>query len=162
MTNIMLDKPALFIARALGAGKSPYAPGTVGSLLAVILAPWCFYPLEFWWRVVLLVVLFVIGAWAGGRAARILNKKDPGEVVIDEVLGQWLTILWLPVFVWWQLVLAFILFRLFDITKPWIIRISEDWLPGGWGIMLDDVMAGGAAALCLYLINLLVDYILLK
>ena len=154
----MLNKLALLIAWALGAGKSPYAPGSAGSLLAALLAPWCFYPLDFWWRVGLLVVLFVVGAWAGGRAARILNKKDPAEVVIDEVVGQWLAILWLPVFIWWQLALAFVLFRLFDITKPWIIRKSENWLPGGWGIMLDDVLAGGAAALCLYLVNLLIGY----
>ena len=154
----MLNKLALLIAWALGVGKSPYAPGSAGSLLAALLAPWCFYPLDFWWRVGLLVVLFIVGAWAGGRAARILNKKDPAEVVIDEVVGQWLAILWLPVFIWWQLALAFVLFRLFDITKPWIIRKSENWLPGGWGIMLDDVLAGGAAALCLYLVNLLIGY----
>lgn len=148
----MLDKIAYIISWAGFAGKSPKMPGTAGSLLAALIAPWCFYPLNFGFRVGLLALLFVIGAWAGGRVARLRGREDPGEVVIDEVLGQWLAILWLPVLVWWQLALAFVLFRLFDILKPWPIRASEHWLPGGWGIMLDDVLAGLAAAAVIWLI----------
>ncbi len=154
----MLDRLAFIIAWAGIAGKSPVAPGTMGSLVAVVLAPWCFYPLGFGPRVGLLLALFAVGAWAGGRVARLRAKQDPGEVVIDEVVGQWLALLWLPGLVWWQLLAAFVLFRLFDILKPWPINASENWLPGGWGIMLDDVLAGLAAALGVFLLNWLLAF----
>jgi phosphatidylglycerophosphatase A len=134
-------------------------PGTAGSLLAVALAPFCFYPLGLYWRAGLLAFLFLVGVWASGRAARIFKQKDPSAVVIDEVVGQWLTLLWLPQLVYWQLMVGFALFRLYDISKPWFIRKSENWLPGGWGIMIDDVLAGLLAALSMQIIIAGTEYV---
>jgi phosphatidylglycerophosphatase A len=155
----MLTRLAFIIAWAGGAGKSPWAPGSAGSLLAVILAPWCFLPLPLAFRLGLLALLFPLGAWAGGRVARLRGREDPGEVVIDEVVGQWLTLLWLPAASWGELAAGFMLFRVFDIFKPWPISASERWLPGGWGIMLDDVLAGLAAAITLLLGQSLLNYL---
>jgi phosphatidylglycerophosphatase A len=147
----MLTRFAFIIAWAGGAGKSPWAPGSAGALLAAVLAPWCFFPLSLPHRLGLLALLFLLGAWAGGRVARIRAQEDPGEVVIDEVVGQWLALLWLPETHWGQMAAGFVLFRVFDIFKPWPISASERWLPGGWGIMLDDALAGLAAAAALFL-----------
>lgn len=138
----VFDRLILLFCRVGPAGLSPKAPGTMGSLAAILAAPVLFLPLPLLGRVTALALLFVLGGLAGSRAERLLGRKDPGEVVIDEVLGQWLTILPHSDLSWWELLLALGLFRLFDIMKPWPIRASENWLPGGFGIMLDDVLAG--------------------
>ncbi len=137
-----IDALALWYSRAFGAGCSPRAPGTAGSLLAVILAPWIFLPLGFGWRICVLALIFITGSLAASRSEKILEKKDPGEVVIDEVLGQWLTLLPVTQAGFATCALAFVLFRIFDILKPWPVRASENWLPGGAGIMIDDAFAG--------------------
>ena len=139
------------------AGLSPRAPGTCGTALACVLAPWLFLPLPLWGRVLLLVLLFVLGSLAGTQAEQILGRSDPGEVVIDELVGVWLALL--PFALgesrtdWALLLAAFLLFRIFDIFKPWPVHAAERWLPGGWGIMLDDVVAGCMALLCLALLR---------
>ena len=142
------DSLILAYARVWFAGKSPVAPGTCGSLAAILLAPFLFMPLPIWGRLLLLAVLLYTGIKASDRAAAILGKKDPSEVVIDEVLGQWITCLPFATLNLWGYLAAFVLFRLFDITKPWPIRRVEA-LPGGLGIMLDDAVAGCCAMLCL-------------
>lgn len=147
-----MDRIALWYSRAFGAGCSPRAPGTAGSLLAVILAPWLFLPLSLGWRIGVLIFLFISGSLAAGRAETILGKKDPGEVVIDEVLGQWLVLLPLAKTNFITCALAFILFRIFDILKPWPVRASENWLPGGAGVMIDDAFAGLYALVVLQLL----------
>jgi phosphatidylglycerophosphatase A len=147
-----IDNLALGIARLGVAGLSPKGPGTCGSVVAVLLAPWCFMPLPFYWQIAVLVLIFLVGSWASGRAEQILNEKDPSQVVVDELLGQWIAILPLGAVInIWQLLAALVLFRIFDIAKPWPIKASEDWLPGGWGVMLDDLLAGVAAAIVLWL-----------
>jgi phosphatidylglycerophosphatase A len=87
------------------------------------------------------VVLFVLGVWAAGEAETYFGRTDPGQVVMDEVVGQMLTLLLLPHAGWRWLVGGFVLFRLFDIVKPIPARQAER-IPRGWGIMLDDVVAG--------------------
>lgn len=154
------DRFALAFSRVEPAGLSPRAPGTCGSAVAIVLAPFIFMPLPFVWRGVVLVALFVVGGLAASRAEVLLGEKDPGSVVIDEVLGQWLTCLPFAALSWWEFVLAFALFRLFDISKPWPVKASEDWMPGGFGIMLDDVFAGLYALLCLALFRLGLDFFL--
>ena len=147
------DQLALGIARLGVAGLSPKGPGTCGSFVAVLLAPWCFMPLPVYWQLAVLTLVFFVGSWAAGRAERILNEKDPGQVVVDELLGQWIAIMPLgAVANPWQLLAAFILFRTLDIAKPWPIKASENWLPGGYGIMIDDVLAGVYACLSLLVV----------
>ena len=138
------------------AGLSPIMPGTCGTALACLLAPWCFLPLSPWARLGLLALLFVLGALAATRAEILLGRSDPGEVVIDELVGVWLVLLPFAYTTesvpWDLLLLAFLLFRFFDMVKPWPVRASERWLPAGWGVMLDDVVAGCLALVCLTLL----------
>jgi phosphatidylglycerophosphatase A len=194
---------ALFIATACGLGYIPVAPGTFGSLAGLLLfaIPASFYfwdeipymlanaPIgDFfvkvpegyfnpfaWAYVILLVLVSAVGVWAAELAARFWRQKDPGRVVIDEVSGQFLTMLlgcgvpvWFkvpelryatvaPGFIimrsalnWKYLLLGFILFRVFDIWKPFPARQAES-LPGGWGIMADDWIAGVYAAIGLWI-----------
>ena len=142
------DKGVLAFCRLGIAGLAPKAPGTWGTALACLLAPVCFLPLSFGWRLALLAALFVAGGLAAGRAEKLLGRKDPGEVVIDELVGVWLVLLPFAHPGFWVILSAFVCFRIFDILKPWPVRASENWLPGGFGVMIDDVLAGLWALLC--------------
>ncbi len=149
-----LDGLCLFFCRIGVAGLAPKAPGTVGSLAALLLAPWCFLPLTFWPRIGLLLLIFFLGAMASTQAEKCIGAKDPGQIVIDELLGMWLTLLFFNDLSWLMLGAAFIFFRIFDIAKPWPVKASEKWLPSGYGIMIDDVFAGVYAALCLGVLHI--------
>ncbi len=146
------DRLALAYSRVEPAGLSPAAPGTCGSAVAVLLAPFLFMPLPLFGRVAVLLGVFLSGAWAAGRAEVILGDKDPGCVVIDEVLGQWLACLPFSVLSWHWLLAAFALFRFFDILKPWPIKKVEKIFPAGFGVMLDDALAGIYAAGSLWIL----------
>jgi phosphatidylglycerophosphatase A len=102
------------------------------------------------WLLLLVLVLLGPGIWAATRTARLVGKKDPGLVVVDEVLGQWVTLAGARVLNWKTLVAGFLLFRLFDIWKPWPVRTLER-LPEGVGIVADDLAAGLYGALILYI-----------
>lgn len=117
------------------AGFRPRRRGTAGSALAALLAPLLFLPLPLWGRLLFLAVIVVTGGLAATRAEILLGRTDPGEVVIDELVGVWIALLPLGAGQWsWPgLVWAFALFRLFDIWKPWPVHASENWLPAGWG-----------------------------
>ena len=121
-----------------GAGYSPVTPGTVGSLVAAV-AIWLL-PFTTVRLAVTLLVVTLIGIWAGSRVERVLGRKDPGVIVIDEVAGMLLSILLLPRTIP-VLVTAFLVFRLFDIWKPFPARESQA-LTGGMGVMVDDLIAG--------------------
>ena len=146
----MKDRLALLLATALGAGYSPVAPGTAGSLVAIAVAYLLRDTLAPWHFAVLAAVFFAPAVWSADVTARVLKRKDPGLVVIDEVIGQWLTIAAAPVITWQTCLAAFLLFRLFDIWKPPPVRQLEA-LPGGLGINADDAMAGVYGALVLWL-----------
>jgi phosphatidylglycerophosphatase A len=147
-----VNRLALLLATWFGCGYWPWGPGTAGSLAAVIIAA----ALNFFLvpsRILLigLVIVFLPPAiWASTRTAHLLNRKDPGNVVIDEVLGQWLTLAGAAVLNWKTLLAGFILFRVFDIWKPWPVRQFEK-LPEGTGIVVDDLAAGVYGALILYI-----------
>lgn len=124
-----------------GAGYSPVASGTVGSFVTLV-ALWLipFTPLTL---VLALAVVTLVGIWAGSRVERAIDAKDPGIIVIDEVAGMLASMLFLPRTIP-VLVTAFLLFRLFDIWKPFPARQFQD-LHGGVGVMLDDLIAGAYA-----------------
>lgn len=140
------DVLATAVATGLGSGYSPIAPGTAGSAVGVLL----FWPLaSVAWpaQVAALLVLSLVGVAAAGRVARRVGRKDPGLVTVDEVAGMWATLLFLP-FTPATALAGFLLFRLMDIVKPWPARQLEA-LPGGWGIVADDLAAGLYAHLAL-------------
>ena len=141
-------RAGLAIATALGAGYVPFAPGTVGS--AVGLALWLLLPDILWMQVAAIVAASVAGAWAGNVAEAHFGKKEPGHVVLDAVAGMMVTVLLVPIpGVVWPIV-AFLLFRASDIVKPYPANRLEG-LPGGIGIMADDLLAGVYANLALRL-----------
>jgi len=128
----------LAIATFFGVGKIPGAPGTWGSLAAI---PFFYFLLDRpFYHLAALVAVLLVGAYASGKVEEVLAEKDPSCVVIDEVLGMGVALFLVPR-EWPFVVMAFILFRLFDIWKPYPIRRLEK-LPGGWGVMVDDLVAG--------------------
>jgi phosphatidylglycerophosphatase A len=121
-----------------GAGLAPVAPGTVGSAVTVLVL-WL-VPFSPGALIAFFVVVTVVGTWAAHHAERTLGAKDPGAIVIDEVAGMTLSVLAFPLTPA-VLAAAFVLFRVFDIVKPFPARVSQR-LPGGAGVMLDDLIAG--------------------
>ncbi|MDZ7841528.1 MAG: phosphatidylglycerophosphatase A [Gammaproteobacteria bacterium] len=141
---LSLTDPGHLLALGLGTGLLPRAPGTWGSLLAIpvffMLHP--FGPVIY---VAAVTVLFVLGIYLCGRTARALGVHDHGAIVIDEVVGMLVT--WVAAGPgWFTVVAGFVLFRFFDIVKPWPIRRIDREVAGGMGIMLDDLLAGLMAA----------------
>ena len=143
---------SMIFSTFFGTGFFPVAPGTVASFLTVLLFKLGLYKLSWPFQALIIVAVFIAGGAAANRYARLLNRKDPGRIVIDETCGQ-LIALFLMTPGWKELLLAFFLFRIFDIIKPYPIKKLEA-LPHGWGIMADDVGAGLAAAGFLRLILL--------
>jgi phosphatidylglycerophosphatase A len=140
--------PIHFLAFGLGSGASPRAPGTVGTLAAVPL--WYLLAQTPPMIYLLLVLLaFVIGIWLCGRTSHDLGVHDHGGIVWDEFVGYWITMIAVPVD-WVWAAAGFILFRLFDILKPWPIGPVDRRVHGGLGIMLDDLLAGIMAAAVLH------------
>jgi len=139
--------PWLWLATVGGVGLAPVAPGTWGS--AVAAAAYLVLGRHGWQvQGFAVVAVTLLGVRAAGRAEAAWGGKDPGAVVVDEVAGQWLTLVLLPPS--WPVVLAgFALFRLLDITKPPPCRWLERHLPGGWGVMADDLAAGALGRLLL-------------
>jgi phosphatidylglycerophosphatase A len=146
--NFVRSHPAYFIAFGGGAGLSPVAPGTAGTLAAFPLF-WIFAlflnPVEF---LLLIVALFIIGIWACSVTGKALGNHDHGGMVWDEITAFLLVLLFTPHDLRWQ-VCAFLLFRLFDIIKPPPIRYYDRTLRGGFGVMFDDLLAAFLTLLCL-------------
>jgi len=141
-TGMNRDKICSHIAALGPFGRLPNAPGTWGSLFATAIAPFCFFPLPVFLRGLVLLIIFIGGSIVSGRAERAHGQKDPGWIVIDELLGQWTTYLFMASFSWNILAAGFVFFRIFDVLKPFPIKRAENWLPGGWSVMLDDLLAG--------------------
>ena len=137
---VFKDRAALFLATAGPIGHAPFAPGTFGSLLGLA-AGYGLSLLPNGVALILTVCLLLLSVWAAGTAEKILRQKDPGSIVIDEVAGMAVTMLGLSVSFKTALI-AFVLFRIFDIAKPFPIRRIEHILPGGFGVVMDDVVAG--------------------
>jgi len=139
---------ALALATCAGIGYAPLAPGTFGSLFGLLL--WYFVPRTPAAQIAVIVVVFLLGSWSGSVAERHFNRTDPSHVVLDEVVGMWITRLFNPVG-WQGAIIAFLLFRLFDVVKPYPANRLER-LPGGFGIMADDGMAAIYANMSLRLL----------
>lgn len=140
-TSGILTHPAGWIATGFGVGFAPYAAGTCGSLVALI--PWWFGLRHLSWPYYLgtIVLAFAIGVWAANWVIAKTKITDPSLVVWDEFIGQWIALAFVPAG-WPWLVAGFVLFRLFDIAKPWPVSWADQKVHGGFGVMLDDVLAG--------------------
>ncbi len=144
MLRKVLRDPVGFFAFGFGTGLSPVAPGTVGSAAGVAIA-WLSLPLALEWRILAGVLMVGAGIWLCGEIARRLGVHDHPGIVWDEITAMYLVLLTVPpAIVLWAL--AFGLFRLFDVWKPWPIRDLDHRLRGGAGIMLDDLAAAFYAA----------------
>jgi len=137
--NKTFDKIVLFIAQGAYSGRFPKAPGTAGTVVGVLLFLALRSAASTWYALATIAVIG-IGTWAAGEADRILGSKDDQSIVIDEIVG-FLVVLFLVPFSWWSVAAGFVLFRFFDILKPWPIKKLQD-IPGGLGVMLDDIGAG--------------------
>jgi len=143
----VLTDPVHILAFGFGTGLAPFAPGTVGSLLGVVLA-WITLNMGLITQLWVAVALILAGIWICGESARRLGIHDHGGIVWDEIAGMYVVLIVTPTAIWaW--ILAFGLFRAFDIVKPWPIRDLDHRLGGGLGIMLDDLVAALYAALLL-------------
>ena len=141
-----------YIATWFGSGLIPKAPGTWGTLAAI---PFAFVIVHLFNPFVLLIaatLAFIIGIWAAGAYAKEIEKPDPSEVVIDEVAAIWLVLTFVPVsLVGWFI--AFVVFRFFDVVKPWPVSLADAKLKGGFGIMADDIIAALYTLLILWLMQ---------
>ncbi len=147
---------AHFLALGFGSGLAPKAPGTFGTLVAVPIFWCCLHLQGRSLAAVCAVVLFGIGIWAAGVAGRALGTSDHGSIVIDEIAAFLLVLACTPQG-WVWLALAFGLFRLFDIVKPWPIRLADQKIKGGFGVMFDDLLAAGYAIACLLVLQNLAE-----
>ena len=140
MSKNNLDLLTYFFATGGGIGKLPVAPGTWASMVALPIAGILHLIGGPWLLSISIVIIFLIGIWSSNKYASLIEQKDPGSVVIDEFCGQWLAIL--PIAMDWRYYfIAFVIFRIADILKPWPCKNAER-IPGGMGIMLDDICAG--------------------
>ena len=153
LVRTVIRNPLHWLAFGFGTGLMPKAPGTFGTLPGLLLA-WLTLPLGMEWRVAIAAGLVVAGIWICGESARRLGIHDHPGIVWDEIAGMYVTVLLVPAdlvagtqIAFWAL--AFGLFRLFDIWKPWPIRDLDHRLAGGVGIMLDDLVAALYAAILL-------------
>jgi phosphatidylglycerophosphatase A len=135
----LLRDPVHLLALGFGSGLAPVAPGTFGSVVGLLLGLAVLH-LGWWTALAATVVVTLAGVWICGESARRLGVHDHPAIVWDEVAGMMIVLLAAPA-TWWGVALAFGLFRLFDIWKPWPIRQVDHGMRGGLGIMLDDVMA---------------------
>jgi phosphatidylglycerophosphatase A len=152
MTSPKENRLANLISTWFGCGYAPFAPGTAGSLagLAIGIALHEGAGTGGWLFLLLAALVFAPAVWAATRTARAAGAKDPGIVVVDEVIGQWIALGGASPLNWKSYAAAFLLFRLFDIWKPAPVRQLES-LPEGLGIIADDVMAGCYAAVLLWI-----------
>ena len=143
LKKTVLTNPVHFLAFGLGSGLSPKAPGTVGTVAAIP-----FYllmqPLSLPVYLVILLLATLVGIWLCGKSSKDLGVHDHPGIVWDEFCGFWLTMIAAPTGWLWVLI-GFVLFRVFDILKPWPIRWLDKHVHGGLGIMVDDLLAGGFA-----------------
>lgn len=148
--NFRIANPIHFLALGFGSGLLPKAPGTYGTLAAIplylLLAPTTIST-----YLAIVIIMSIAGIYICGKAAEDAGVHDHGAIVWDEIVGFLITMFMVPLS-WQSVVIGFILFRIFDIFKPWPISFVDKNLHGGLGIMVDDILAGFAALICMHLI----------
>jgi len=151
------DRAVLFLATGFFVGTVPFAPGTFGSIIGL---PVCFLisRLNIYLSVIWTLLFIIFAIWVAAAALKILKKEDPAEIVIDEIAGLIVTFVGLP-FTLKTAIAGFIIFRAFDILKPFPIRTLEEKVAGGPGVVLDDVMAGIYGNIVLRLVIYFTDII---
>jgi phosphatidylglycerophosphatase A len=150
--RLLLSHPAHFFSLGFGSGLMPKGPGTAGTLVAFPIY-WYLAPrLNDYYFILLLLAAFVIGVWICDKTGRALGVEDHGGIVWDEIVAFLLVLFFTPEGWIWQ-ILAFVLFRFFDIVKPQPIRHFDQNLHGGLGVMFDDILAAAYALLCLAMIK---------
>lgn len=145
----LMTNPVAFLAFGFGSGLVPKVPGTAGTVAALPFFLW-FQSLSFYTYIAVIIVSAIVGIWLCAKTSRWLGVHDHGGIVWDEFVGMWITMIALP-FTWPWLLAGFVLFRFFDMLKPWPISIADKSIHGGFGIMFDDVLAGLAACGCLHI-----------
>lgn len=138
-----------WFAFGFGTGTAPRAPGTMGTLAALVFVP-VFAQFDWPWQIAWVLLTGALGIWLCDRTARDLGVHDHPGIVWDEFVGLWIVFIAVPL-TWSNLVLGFLLFRFFDVLKPWPISWLDKRVKGGLGIMVDDVLAGLMALLLLHL-----------
>jgi phosphatidylglycerophosphatase A len=150
----MKNKLILLIASGLGLGYAPLIPGTFGTLLGVLI--YYFLGKLQWWLVILITILiFLIAVWSSHQAEKIMFTRDPQVVTIDEVAGYLVTMLSFPNN-WKWLLAGFVLFRVFDIIKPWPASYFDNVSRRGFAVVMDDIVAGIYANICLQIVRVIV------
>jgi phosphatidylglycerophosphatase A len=144
-----LKDPRHFLSLGFGSGLAPKAPGTFGTLAAI--PPWLIIQdAGFWILTSIVVIGFVIGVYLCEFTSSALGVHDHSGIVWDEFIGFWMTMMAVPSNCWQWLLIGFLLFRLFDIVKPWPIKLADEKVQGGFGIMIDDVLAAVFAIGCVF------------
>ena len=152
--RLLFSHPAHFFSLGFGSGLVPKGPGTAGTLVGFPLY-WLLAPLMSDYQFLLFLTLaFIVGIWICGKTGRALGVEDHGGIVWDEIVAFMLVLFFTPEGVYWQL-LAFLLFRFFDIVKPQPIKYFDQNMHGGLGVMFDDLLAAGYTLLCLAVIKIL-------
>jgi len=144
----MLRNPLHLLSLGFGSGLSPHAPGTMGTLVAVPLYL-MLSRLELIAYLIAIACGFILGIYACHYTSKALGEHDHSGIVWDEIIGYWIAMIAVPAPTWQWILTGFVLFRFFDIVKPWPVNLADKHLPGGFGIMIDDVLAGLYAFACI-------------
>jgi phosphatidylglycerophosphatase A len=144
----MLSSPIHLLSLGFGSGLSRYAPGTMGTLVAIPLYL-LLSRLELWPYLIVVTAGFLLGIYLCDKTSKALGVHDHSGIVWDEIIGYWITMIAIPAVTWQWILAGFILFRFFDIVKPWPVKIADKRVPGGFGIMFDDLLAGLYALACI-------------
>lgn len=152
LNQTVLTHPVHFLAFGFGSGLAPVAPGTFGTIMAVLLYLLFMQQLSLVTYLVVVVAVCISGIWICDKSSKLLGVHDHGGIVWDEFAGFFITMIAAPAG-WVWILLGFVLFRVFDIFKPWPISFLDKNIDGGLGIMFDDIIAGVYAAFCLQFLH---------
>jgi len=144
----MLSSPVHLLSLGFGSGLSPHAPGTMGTLVAIPLYL-LLSRLELWPYLIVVAAGFLLGIYVCDKTSKAPGVHDHSGIVWDEIIGYWITMIAIPAVTWQWILAGFVLFRFFDIVKPWPVKIADKRVPGGFGIMFDDLLAGLYALACI-------------